>query len=622
MSQKAKSSPHPYLILLFYGAITIATALGLWFFVNTSLHTFKAVGLPNGVGVVVAPNNQTYAPGAANTTTVTIKPNEAAYQITAFNIVLKKTGNTKFLAATTPVGFTDSQKLFHTVTADTIRLTYTVYQSAPVSEVKFDVSFEGTGTGAGGFTVSSTDIEVVGTIDGHLFTPDELQAGAFTFETGGGGSQSKVTFPDSGSTHTPNTNISTSVIIDTTLDGTGDGIESFDIQFEATGSLKFVSIGNPETGYTKVSPQTAVTDTTMRVAHVAAATLSPLSQKYTIPFVITGAAGSGTIRVVSATVNGAASSAITVDTTAISTHTFSTTPMTPVPTNPPGATATPQPTSTPIPTSTPQPTINPACGTACATQSQCPTNHSCLNSKCVLTACATGSECTSDKCRVIAPSATPTPTPTRTPTPTPTRTPTPTPTRTPTPTKSPSATPTPPQPVPMTLRFIARLQGIPTKPQVSEYEKTKVTLIGQTGITSSVSLFPDEKGLYSGAVDIQAIPAATYTLLIKGPRHIQKKICENSPNEPMAGQYSCTVGKITLKAGTNTLDLNKVTLLAGDLATQDGVIDSVDLAAIRQRIGSQKEEDLAVADLNRDGIVDTQDFSLVLYSLGFKFDEK
>ncbi len=620
--------------------------MGLWFFANTSLHTFKAVGLPNGVGVVVAPNNQTYVPGESNTTTVTIKPNEAAYQITAFNIVLKKTGNTKFLQVSTPVGFTDAQKLFHTVTADTVRLTYTVYQSDPVSEVKFDVSFEGTGEGAGGFTVSSTDIEVVGTIDGHLFTPDELQAGTFTFETGGaGGSQSKVTFPDAGGAHTANTNIQTSVVIDTTLDGTGDGIKSFDIQFESTGSLKFVSIGNPAAGYTKVSPQTAVTDTTMRVAHVAAATLSPLSQKYTIPFVISGAVGTGTIRVVSATVTGA-TSAITVDTTATSAHTFSTTPVTPVPTDPPGPTSTPAPTATLAPTTTPAPTVNPACGSACTTQSQCPSNHSCLNSKCVLTACATGAECTTNKCQVIAPSATPiptatrtptptptktptptptrtpTPTPTRTPTPTPTRTPTPTPTRTPTPTKSPTATPTPQQPVPMTLRFIARLQGIPAKPVISEYEKTKVTLVGSTNVTSTVSLFPDEKGLYTGAIDVQAIPAATYTILIKGPRHIQKKICDAVPNEPLAGQYTCTVGKITLKAGTNTFDLNKITLLAGDLATQDGVIDSVDLASIRQRIGSQKEEDLAIADLNRDGIVDTQDFSLVLYSLGFKFDEK
>ena len=121
---------------------------------------------------------------------------------------------------------------------------------------------------------------------------------------------------------------------------------------------------------------------------------------------------------------------------------------------------------------------------------------------------------------------------------------------------------------------------------------------------------------------MNAIPGTTYTIFIKGAHHIQKRLCQNNPSEDLAGKYDCQAGQITLRRGQNVLDLSRIILLAGDLGNQDGVVDSVDVVGVRQRIGSRKAEDLDFADLNQDGIVDTQDFSLVLYSLNFKFDEK
>ena len=483
-----KTSPsHTNLILLFYGAITVATAVLLWVFVNTSLHTYRAA-VANGVNVSITPKTATLQPNTNQTATVSIKPTTATNTMTAFNIVLKASGNTQFVSASTPDGFDDTKKLFHTVSADTIRLAYIVYLSDPLTEITFDVTFKGA-AGAGGISVSQPELEVTGNVENYVFVPDQLDTAAYTFGGGGGG-------------------------------------------------------GDP--------------------------------------------------------------------------------------------TATPAFTVAP----TQPPTGGTQCGDACATQNDCPTSNSCLNSTCVLTACATGANCTPDKCALIdptagpdptnapnptstpAPTKTPMPTPTRTPTPTPTptRTPTPTPTKTPTPTPTFTPTPTPLQPKQMTLKITAKLQGITTEPFDTRAESVTVKLEGLTAVSATATLAPTSQGLYTGSVSINAIPANTYTVLVKGAHHLQKKICINRPSEATIGEYSCEKGQVTLAAGDNALDLQSITLLAGDLPTQDGVIDSADLAAIRQRIGSQTEEDLLMADINHDGIVDTQDFSLALYSIAYKFD--
>lgn len=174
----------------------------------------------------------------------------------------------------------------------------------------------------------------------------------------------------------------------------------------------------------------------------------------------------------------------------------------------------------------------------------------------------------------------------------------------------------------MTISITARLQGITAKPTDTRTESVKVTLEGLTTVSAVTALSPNSQGLYTGSISVNAIPGTTYAVLVKGAHHLQKKICANTPSEASIGEYTCEAGQVTLAAGSNILNLQSVTLLAGDLTTQDGVIDSADLAAVRQRIGSQAEEDLQIADLNHDGIVDTQDFSLALYSLTFKFDAK
>jgi len=89
----------------------------------------------------------------------------------------------------------------------------------------------------------------------------------------------------------------------------------------------------------------------------------------------------------------------------------------PTPTNTPTPTLTPNPTvtltPTPTPTSTPVPTEtpHPNCNENCANNAQCPTDHVCSGGKCILALCIqSGVTCDANRCYVITPTNTPTPT--------------------------------------------------------------------------------------------------------------------------------------------------------------------------------------------------------------------
>jgi len=75
----------------------------------------------------------------------------------------------------------------------------------------------------------------------------------------------------------------------------------------------------------------------------------------------------------------------------------------------PTPTLTPVPTNTPTPEPTLTPTPNPVCGGSCTTQSQCPSDNSCVNGTCQLTRCTEGEACTDNNCQVTNPTSTPVP---------------------------------------------------------------------------------------------------------------------------------------------------------------------------------------------------------------------
>lgn len=198
-------------------------------------------------------------------------------------------------------------------------------------------------------------------------------------------------------------------------------------------------------------------------------------------------------------------------------------------------------------------------------------------------------------------------------------------------TGSPATTITPGPASTVTLALKIKLQGVTKKPANSNAITVQVKLGGgglsQSTAYQTMQMSVDDSGVWSGRATFNSIPTGGgYRVYIKGPKHIQKKICDSAPTESPSGAYHCGDGKITLKAGDNTLDFSNIIQLAGDLpqadGRQNGVIDSYDTTYIRQNLGSTDATKLTIGDLNLDKVIDSQDYSTVLQSLSIKYDEE
>jgi hypothetical protein len=141
------------------------------------------------------------------------------------------------------------------------------------------------------------------------------------------------------------------------------------------------------------------------------------------------------------------------------------------------------------------------------------------------------------------------------------------------------------------------------------------------------------EGMFEGIVtfDPRYIkPGKGYKLIVKGSKHLAKRICEPEPNKSKTkpdSAYSCpkdNAGVFEFKNGLNgPYDFTKVYLPAGDLFIdrQDGVIDSTDLTFIRKHLGSQDPEFLRIGDINMDGQIDTQDYLITISNVVNNLDE-
>lgn len=221
-----------------------------------------------------------------------------------------------------------------------------------------------------------------------------------------------------------------------------------------------------------------------------------------------------------------------------------------------------------------------------------------------------------------------TPVPTSTPVPTNTPTPTPTPTLTPTPVITLTPSPTPIGSKQLSIQMKLKFQGIAKKPiNVANRMLVKVTFVtSDFTLESTPEFISNDIGLWSSqfTVTIPTQKNLLYKLLIKGPRHLQRKICVENPQDIVAGRYKCGGDGFRLN-DINTFDFSGTYQYAGDVPPQSGVIDSYDFAtAVRGDIGKNSSEALGRSDLNMDGFVDSQDYSLILnnLSMGIREDEK
>jgi len=210
----------------------------------------------------------------------------------------------------------------------------------------------------------------------------------------------------------------------------------------------------------------------------------------------------------------------------------------------------------------------------------------------------------------------------------------------PNPNNTPTPTPTQPSRGSVSLNLKLKFQGVMREPSNANQRTMKVRIkVAGDNLSSPVSVNADftltnnrnsdtDALIWNGTVNLpaQVTPGQKYYLLIKGPKHIQKKICDNNPSETTDGSYRCQGGgTITFSSGQNNLDFSKIYLLAGDLpvnGAQNGVVDSLDTSYIRNNLGKTDPTVVSIADLNLDGKVDTQDWSMVLYALSVKTDEE
>ncbi len=184
-----------------------------------------------------------------------------------------------------------------------------------------------------------------------------------------------------------------------------------------------------------------------------------------------------------------------------------------------------------------------------------------------------------------------------------------------------------------TLNFKLKFQGITTGNIADAYKTMAVKIILKTRdeavATRSANFSVDVNGIWSGTtnVDLTSGAGSVYSILIKGPMHIQRKICTNMPKETSPGTYSCGVGTISLSEGENNLDFSGIMMMAGDLPLpqtggQDGIADAVDIGYIINNLGKTDDATVAIADLNRNGGVDAADFSIEQFALSLRPDEQ
>ncbi len=175
------------------------------------------------------------------------------------------------------------------------------------------------------------------------------------------------------------------------------------------------------------------------------------------------------------------------------------------------------------------------------------------------------------------------------------------------------------------LNLKLKFQGINKKPADSQNSMVVKAKLKKQGTTNTVdgqgTFTADGNGIWSGTVGFNITDVGgKWLIFVKGPQHLQKKICDSAASETTGGTYKCADGNISLVVGDNSLNFSGITLLVGDL-DQNGITDAVDIGLVKNNFGKKDTNILAKADLNRDGVVDTQDFSLILAALAVRTDE-
>ncbi len=179
------------------------------------------------------------------------------------------------------------------------------------------------------------------------------------------------------------------------------------------------------------------------------------------------------------------------------------------------------------------------------------------------------------------------------------------------------------------IELALRFQGIRSKPLSGQNEMSVLISLRRFEekdfLHKAAKFQADDNGVWRGRVSFGAVDGfvpGKYIVYVKGPKHIQRRICDLNPTERFPGSYKCAEGRfLQLQGGRIEIDLSDIIILAGDLPDQDGLVNAYDIGLVRNLLGSTEPEDLAKADVNLDGIVDITDFVLIQAALSVRYDE-
>lgn len=144
--------------------------------------------------------------------------------------------------------------------------------------------------------------------------------------------------------------------------------------------------------------------------------------------------------------------------------------------------------------------------------------------------------------------------------------------------------------------------------------KTKVSLYTQSGLVKEYlnqNLIQDNQNIFKVTIDTTGLNLnQMYAVYIKPDKYLGKLFCS-----PSSASINCKTPQIIINSSnSNNLDLTHNLLFSGDILPQDGKIAADDISKISNKIGKTSTNYLA-ADINTDGIIQTVDYSLALYSL-------
>ncbi len=184
------------------------------------------------------------------------------------------------------------------------------------------------------------------------------------------------------------------------------------------------------------------------------------------------------------------------------------------------------------------------------------------------------------------------------------------------------ATPTPTAtPGMINVSMSVRFQGIVTQPATNpptiEARLTMIRNRDREHPDVRMTKFTyDKHGVWVTTEQYQMYPTDGVTFFIEPEKHLQRRICDERPTDLVPYGYHCGDGngQIVLHYGDNNFDFTRLLLYAGDIpfkGENDGVIDAYDISYIRTHLG----QNAPIADLNYDGVTDTQDYQLAIAAM-------